>query len=156
VPTNATLTINASTSSGAVNTQTFGTVTLAANSTNNLTAVNAVIGSGTQPTLTVNLGGFTRSAATSPTTANSGTGSVLNNTPPAANPNTTFTTTASTTNGILVDGAGTAFAVVGGLNWASKSGSNIIPFTAYTNDTFGPTVNDKVTGGFTVAAGNTS
>ncbi len=151
------MTINASGTSGAVNIQNFGSLTLFQNTNDVITLVNAAIGSGTQPVLNVNFGAINRQ-----------TGSVLNITLPAAYPLVTLSTTGGTTGQILTDVNGTAFAVVGpagtptdwaGINTVNgikyiQPGSNIPGF--YTPNAFGAGFNTDMTNSFTTSSATTN
>ena len=147
--TQAAVTITASTTTATTSAQAFDATTLAANSNNSLTLTNGTAGAN----LNVDLGAFTRSVPGGTGNPNTNTGSFLGISTIATTGTTTLATSTGVTNNVLTDTAGTAFATIGNLDWASKSGGNIVALASYTNNAFGAGVNANVTGSFAVPGG---
>jgi len=124
--------------------QSFASTTLNAGASG--ISLNANSGNGT----VVNLNALTRNnGSTLNVTLPSGTQSSANG--------VTTTSTSFTNNGILASAAnGTAFATVGGTDWAALSSGNIVAYTGYTSDTWASGNNTTVTTSSSPTSGSTT
>jgi len=135
-----TVTVNGKNAASSVNSQTFAGTTLNAGAS----TFNIVNGISSGKTL-VNLGAISRNA-----------GGTVNFVQPTVNTaigaqNGYTTTTANDASGILG-----AYATVGGNDWATNNGTNIVAYTGYAADTWGAGTNTNVTTGGTVANDSTT